>query len=789
MKNNLEIYDDFDSLAQTSSGVSAISLKRVINLAIRFWYLIIISGLLGFLSAYLINRYSTRIYTVKASIIIKENQENTEAQLLYNNNIVNPYRNFYNEVHVLKSYPLIQNVIESLNMMITFHREGNIKNSELYGNIPLTVSLLSKGDNIWDKSLLLNQFNEKEFGLDYFEDQSNELPAKKRYEYGDTIQISGESMTVIKSSDKSFNNNIKIKFSNPYLLAKAYSSKLNISWREQGSSVLDLGLSGPVPNKEIDFLNRFIEVYQEYDLEKKNQRAEKSVKFLEDQLLQIGDSLKYYESQIQRFNENNLSIDISEEAGRLYSKIQELESQLLEMRLKESYFEYLKEFLDKNDIGEAIITPSSVGISDPVIVELITQLINLISSVPEEGKTELFAQNPLYKDLERRMNLTKASILKTISNYSQTSEINRKFATEQMKVVKQELKKLPGIRQNLVDIERNYRLRENLYTYIQQKKAEASISRATATSDIAVINPPARLGGAIKPNVSQNYVIGSFAGILLPILIFILIELLNTRVQSKEDIESTVGFPVICGIGHDNSKDNLVAFNKPKSAIAESFRSLRSNLNYFTEGKDKKIFVITSSIAGEGKTFTTINLGTVLAFSEKRVLIVGADMRRPKIFDDFGLKNEFGLSQYLSGMNNLKEVIQETRINNLHLISGGVIPPNPSELLLTERCKKMIPNLLESYDYLIIDTPPVGLVTDAYVLSEKADHTLFLVRQGITPTEVLKYSEEEFKRRNITNLSILLNDIKKVGLGYGYGNNYGYGGQYGKDKYSYGYYS
>jgi capsular exopolysaccharide synthesis family protein len=288
-------------------------------------------------------------------------------------------------------------------------------------------------------------------------------------------------------------------------------------------------------------------------------------------------------------------------------------------------------------------------------------------------------------------------------------------------------------------------------------------------------------GGAISPDTSSNYLLGFGLGLFIPFVIIVALEVFNQKIQSREDIEKITSVPFIGGIGHYETKDNLAVSRKPRSAVAESFRAIRSNLNYFTGNQPKKIFLVTSSISGEGKTFTTINLATVFALSGRKTLIIGADMRRPKIFADFDLDNTKGLSGYLSQLNSFTEVLQQTAIENLDLISGGPVPPNPSELLLNDRFETLVKEAAKIYDYIIIDTPPIAIVTDAFVLAKHVDHTVFITRQNYTPKLFLRDIENSYRTNKLKNISIVLNDIYKSGYGYGYG--YGYGG-YG---YGYGY--
>jgi capsular exopolysaccharide synthesis family protein len=301
---------------------------------------------------------------------------------------------------------------------------------------------------------------------------------------------------------------------------------------------------------------------------------------------------------------------------------------------------------------------------------------------------------------------------------------------------------------------------------------------------VVVVNPPLA-GGFVSPKIRLNYLLAVSLGLAFPLMVFFGLELLNTKVQSREDIEEQTDVPILGGTGHKVSEGNLEVMTKPKSAVSESFRAMRSNLLYFMGKKETAVFLITSSISGEGKTFTSINLASVFTLTGKKTLIIGADMRRPKIFDDFQLNNQVGLSSYLAGLAEFDDVVQPTAYENLFMVSGGPVPPNPSELLLSKQMEKFMGIAREKFDIVVIDSPPLAIVADALELSKFADHTIFLVRQDYTPKLLLRSIQDFHKSGKLSNVSIVLNDIYRSGLGYGYGYGYAYGYTYG---YGYGYY-
>jgi capsular exopolysaccharide synthesis family protein len=776
------------SSAKDTAGMQ-INIKRILARAIRFWYLIALSLLLSLLTAYLINRYSQRVYPVKAAIIIKENDENVGAKFLYDNELLNPYRNFYNEIYIMKSYPLLQEVLESLGYEISFHREGDIVTTEYYETeFPVKVTIVDGSKNIYGRQLYFVVNDDQHFTMQHVTDDDTEGKEFTNLVFGDTVAVNGYKLLVQKMGNL---NEIRdkrfiVKFHNPISLAKLYSSRLSATWAEQGAAVVNLEISGPVAQKEIDFLNKFIERYQFYDVEKKNKAATMAMKFLDGQLFVIGDSLKQYEDQVENFKRKNIITNLEGETNRLYEKLVDFEDQKFQYKLTDNYYSYIEKLLIA-DQYEGVFTPSSVGITDNVIATLITEIITLQSQVNlyKSNRTkgvDKLEDNPRLVEMTQRIKYLKGDIRKTIENSRKTQQINVAFINDQIRLVEQQLKKLPRTERELVAIQRNYALRENLYVFLLQKRTEAGLSKASTTSDIMVVNPP-MASGATSPKVSRNYASAVGLGLIIPLLIFVLLEVANTRIQSKDDIEKLTDVPVIGGIGHNIASDPLIVYRKPRSAMAESFRALRSNLNYFTGNKDKKVFMVTSSIPGEGKSFTTLNIATVLALAGKKTVILGADLRKPKLFDDLNLNNDIGLSQYLSDMVQLDAIIQKSEIEGLYLIAGGPMPPNPSELLLRPAMTKLLTELRERFDFVVIDTPPLTYVTDAFVLAEFVDHTLFVVRQDYTPKPALQYLQDFYRSDKLTKVSILFNDLRKSGLGYGY-SGYGYGYGYG---YSYGY--
>lgn len=769
----------FDNeISGDKTGV-VLDFKRVLARAIRFWYVVVLFLAVSVTIAFYNTRYSQRVYPINASIMIREVQDINGAELLYNNALVDPYRNYLNEPYIIKSYPLIEQVIRSLNFHVTLLRQGYVMTTDSYSYLPLRAEWCG-GEHVEPGIFLFSIINESEIQVQL----GGEKGPIAKYPIGDTLNLEGRKLCFSAIKDRSIQEYIGVPFlleiKNPTSVAGSYIGRLGVDWAEQGAGVINLNLTGTVPEKEIDFMNRLIYEYSNRDLEKKNETASRTVQFISDQLRGISDSLKKVELRLERFGVNRKSGDMSREAQRLLERLEGFELQRTELLVHANYYQYLNDYMQRNSGLDQIILPSSIGLTDPVLTGLITSMMELQLELRAFTNTEQ-GRNPMVIAKLEKVDRLRIDISEAVKTLRATDKIKDDFINKQIRSIEEQLGTLPVSERQLVAIQRNYSLLENLYVYLMQKLSEASISQAANTSDIITINPPMK-GGVISPKPLQNYLIAIFIGLAVPFLLFVVFELLNNKVQSKEDVEKMTSIPFVGGVGHDTTHGNLTVMNRPKSGVAESFRALRSNLNYFTGGEGKKIFMVNSSISGEGKTFTTINLATVFAMSGKKILIVGADMRRPKIFQDFGRKNEVGLSTFLSGFNSFSEVLQDTEVPNLFFVSGGPIPPNPSELIMSVRFKEFIDHAKKEFEYVIIDTPPLALVSDAFEISKYVDHTVFVFRQNFTPKQFIKSIDEYYQSGKIKGISILLNDIYKSGLGYGYGQGYAY--HYG---YAYGY--
>lgn len=761
----------------------SIDYKRVIYQALRFWYLIVLSVVIALTISYVSNRYKVASYAVDASIIIKEGGDMMGGKSIYSGSFVQLSRNYLNEIYIIKSIPLIERTVHQLKFEHAFFRIGNILDKEYYKSLPLQVEVLDSSDRYFSFHFeVIDNARFRIYGR--YEDEGKFDEVK----FGDTITWGAIRFRLIKTSDDlsilETDQRWFYQYTPAISVAGVYVGKLSATWAEEGAGVINLSVAGPTKEKERDFMRGLIRNYQDYDLEKKNQASSNTIEFINKQLSGISDSLNQAERKLELFKTKNIITDLNSEALRLYQKIEGVELQKTELLVADRYFKYLDEYIKQNNDLDRAILPSSIGINDAVLGGLLTQMIELQTEIKINLRSDKLS-NPLMAEKQREIEEVKKSILELVENQKSINKIKFETFDQRLKELEVQVSYLPMAERQLVSIKRNYSLLENLYIYLLQKRAEAGITRASNTTDIVVVNPP-QINGPISSSALRSTIVWLSIGLIIPILIIVIFELLNTKVQSREDVEKITTIPFLGGVGHKSGEQNLEVFERPRSSISESFRALRSNLSYFLERKEKGVFMITSSVSGEGKTFTSINLAAVFALSGKKTLIVGADMRKPRLFNDLKLTNDYGLSNYLSGIMSFNEVIQKSAHENLDLISGGPVPPNPSELLLNNRMTLFLEEAKANYDFIFIDTPPLALVTDAFVLSSMVDHTLFIIRQNVTPKSLLRTIDDMYRAGKMGRISIVLNDIYKSGPGYGYGYGYAYGYGYGYGTYGYG---
>ncbi|MBZ0244662.1 MAG: hypothetical protein K8H85_01840, partial [Cyclobacteriaceae bacterium] len=513
----------FESETPTQTGFT-LDFKRVLARVIRFWYVGLLSLGVALTIAFYQTRYSERVYPVTSSLMIRETQETGGAELLYKNALIDPYRNYLNEPYIIRSYPLIEKVVRNLNFNVSFYREGYFMTTEAYSYMPVFATWCNP-DQIVKGQFIFTLKDENHYSLASFSD--NVSGSSTLFQLNDSIQFGEYDLCINRIPERNLKAYIGVPFllsiQDPTSVAGSYVSRLKVDWAEVGSGVINLSLTGTNPEKDIDFLNGLLQAYQALDLKKKNEAAERTIDFIQNQLVSIKDSLRTVEFQLERFGNSSRVKDMSADAQRLLERVGEFEVQKSELLIRQNYFKYLEEYLKQHsDNLDLVILPSSVGLTDPVINSLLTKMVDLQLEIKLYLGTEN-AQNPLVAGKVNRINEIKQNVQESINTLKSTDKIKMDFLNRQVKDIDQQLSLLPASERQLIAVQRNYSLLENLYVFLMQKLSEAGISMAANTSDVIAINPPMK-GGQLSPKPVRNYSIAALLGILIPLGIFILFE-------------------------------------------------------------------------------------------------------------------------------------------------------------------------------------------------------------------------------------------------------------------------
>ncbi len=769
----------------------SIDIKKYLFKFLANWYWFAIALSIALAVAYMVNRYSEPTYTISSSLIISDKQSDVasvEAIIAeLGRSRVRRKATVVNEISILKSYKMARTALEELDFGILYVGVGRreIAESKMYHNCPFVVIPDTSFNQLNGYPVNIKILSDREYLLEI----NDNYDIKRKLKFGETFDSEIFKFKILLSNpetfvfDKTNSNKYYFRFHDINSLAKQYRAKLNLDVNDEKGSILMLKLNGFVPEKMAVYLNKLSEVYIRSELIEKNLRAENTLEFIDEQLIVIVKDLNAAEVRLQDFRTKNQVINLSQKGTVLYDELIKIQNERFVYDVKTKYLDYLEASLQKKELDDAIVAPSVLGITDPALQKLVESYNMRLS---EKNKFSLVAQEdaPNLIIIRNELNAIKKALAEYIVSTRKTNQITLQAFEQKQDLINQQINQLPANERQQINIEREYKLNNELYTFLLEKRAEAGITKASNIADNKILDIARPENTAqLTPKRSQNYMIALVLGFGIPGAVILMFEFFNNKIEDKKDIESNTRIPIIGTIGHNEIHSDMPVYIDPKSAIAESFRSLRTNLQYILREKDQKIIMISSTISGEGKTFAAINLAIIMAMTNKKVLLVGLDLRKPSLHKIFDVPNETGISTYLSKQSEYDSIIKETSIENLYLTPSGPVPPNPAELIETEQMKNFFGKADKAFDYIVIDTPPIALVTDALLVSRHAHANLFMIRQRYSSKHVFELINKLEQEQKITAMNILVNDLKiPKYYGYNYGYNYGYGYGYGYGK-------
>jgi capsular exopolysaccharide synthesis family protein len=770
-----------------------IDIKLLFRKMVAHWYVFLITGVAIVSVAYLYIKFSDNVYQIRASILLSSDMSGgtRSEKFLKGMELLAGNTEIEDEIGILRSYNLVGSAIQKLDFGIAYFERQNLKTVEKYGvNRPFKVELDSTVDQMVNVPIYIHRTSDTTYDVTV----SAENPLTYNFytkQSGSTLSLVGiEAKGLQDKFFKSQNLGFKIHFEEPFDAAQSpgsaqffilydlaavtefYQSKLDIKPISRESNIVEISVRGKIPEKEILFLNTLLDVYLINELSKRNQLGLKTIKFIDDQLSGVSNELQEVEGSLESFRSRNNILDIDATAENLTKNLNRLEidKSLLESKL--NYYRYIAKSLDDRDNPKSIQAPSTFGLEDPFLNDLLVEYARL--NQERTGLNYSTRQgNPVVEVIDLKIANNKKALIENVTNFIEASSMALSELNRQIADIHQRLKGLPKSEREMVSIQRRFDFNDNVYNYLLEKRAEAGIAIASNTVEKTIVDHAQQVGGGpISPNRKGILIGAVMLSLFLAGGLIIVKDVINDNIVTTSDVERSTKIPFIGTITHGSRRERTSAIvAHSRSALGESFRSLRVNLQYLTLGQENHVIGITSSVPSEGKSFCSVNLAVAMAQAGRKTVVIDADMRRPQLARSFALDNDKGLSSYLIGSCSLDEVTRRTATKNLDVITSGPIPPNPVDLIGLPKMDELIRCLKENYDSIIIDSPPIGAVSEYIILMKYTHATICVVRSNYTHRNYLGKINKLYDDKKITNVSILLNDAKTSLNGYYYSYN------------------
>ena len=689
------------------------------------------------------------------------------------------------EIELLKTFLINQKALEKIDFSVKYFKTKSYKDIETYNTSPIKVTDISiYNENLIGKKITLHP-HDNYFTLSIknslidslFSFMSPvtyiEFDTKKKYLYGETIKNDFYQITINKN--KKFNTAIKfiLSGSKRRIYDDIIKKRLSVQQINPNAPLIEISFEDNIPSRGNDYINSLSQAFINTSVNSKNEQNNKVLTFINQQLAKIKTTLQDSENKLEGYKTKHKIIEPSIQAKKYIEKLSELEIKLSENTLKQKLIRNLLSFAQKNSNLDAI-APSLMELNDKPTLQLITTLQNL-QITAANLKTELTNKHPKVITIQRQMYHVRNKILYNLKNLKSLILQKHHSIKEEKLSYESKIQSLPKEEKKIVNINRNYQVSATMYNYLLKKKTESELLVISTISDYKIIDKAHANSKAIKPKKTLLMLVSPLIGLLLGILLATILHGLNNKISSREELERLTNLPLLGLIPQLNkSKVNLEVYKDSQSNFTESFRSLRSNLPTKTkEDEVAKVILITSTIASEGKTTITSNLASIFQMAGHKSIILSLDLRKPTLHNYFDLENERGMSSYLRGEDSVQDIIFATKHTNLHVITSGPIPNNPSELILSSKLLELLELLKTRYDYIFIDTAPIGLVSDSINLMKLADQNLIVLRENYAEESFLSSLDDLIRKNKLENVGLILNRSKSKTISYGYG--YGYG--------------
>jgi capsular exopolysaccharide synthesis family protein len=676
------------------------------------------------------------------------------------------------EIELLKSRLFFSRVIDAVDINVAYFRYGRLLDDERYGVNPFEVSYKIKTNALYNRPIDLEIVNDKTFRLT-IDEKTNE------YQFGEEIITSEYNLLISKTDElnqQAYGNYYFIIYTDDALV-DFLKENVQVVPESFTAKTLKISLQDHNRKKAQMLVNTIDSIYEIYTREAKNQALEQKISFLDERIKGTEAILKEYDTYFENFTIQNRSTNLGNDLSRTISRLEELDSIHFNLRGKRSEIELLKSQLSSNEplLLNAIFVEQ--------FPESIKEMLAGYQEIVKERSIKIlsYSENTfIIEQLDDEIELARTRLLAVIDSYENRIKEQILTVSTRKGLLENSLNQLPSLETEYTKNRRLYGQQEEFMLTLRRAKMEIEITRAGTVTDIMILSPASYPNDPVKPQKLLFYALGLVVGLVISVVFLLIRYLINNKVTGISELERLIHVPILGTLPMFKqlrlAQARLIIQQDSKSALSEALRTIRTNMEFMNGTKERHVISITSSVSGEGKTFVGVNLGAIIALSKLKVCIVDLDMRKPKIHLAFdNPENNEGVSTILSGKSELKKCIHSSSLEYLDYLPAGPIPPNPSELLLGENFDKLIEELHKMYDMVILDTPPVGLVTDGILIMKKSDLQLYVVRSGYTRRSYLKTIEQLKRTNRFEKLTVVLNSLEGTGnYGYGYGYGHGY---------------
>ncbi|PKV75518.1 GumC family protein [Pontibacter ramchanderi] len=756
-------------------------IREVVSKYLQYWYLFIIGGALSLAAAHFYcSYYTVPHYSISSTILLKGGENDADAGGLGEIGMIKSSKNINNEIEVLSSISLMQRVVSELGLSTSFFVEGRVKDIEIYGReVPIKLIVSHFDTAAYGKSITVNLKSATEYEI---EEEPEKLLV---YRYGQQVTRPYGIFKIviapgIAAKDIPTNQKIKVVFQNIKAVARHYNYALMIYPKREEASVLQINLVDPIPEKGRNIINKLVEVYSKEAVEDKNLKAASTIEFLDERLKYLTSELSDVEKDVEQYKRKNELTDVGAQATQYLAQASDYNSKLSEWAIQIDILESIEEYMRSSN-NQYKMVPSTLTIQDPTLSGLIGKF-NELQLERERILRNAFPDNPLVKNIDEQLKDLRANIIENLRNIKKGLVITSNNLKANSGQYQTKISKVPSMERELLEINRQQAIKQNLYLYLLQKREESALSLAANISNSRIIDPAIATDYPVSPNKQTIYLMSVLLGLSIPFAGIFVKDYLNDKVQTQRDVEQLTDTPILGDIMH-NDFETLVVTTGKRTPIVEMFRLIRAKLQFAAVDKENKTMLVTSCMSGEGKTFFSINIAATLALTGKKVVVLELDLRNPNISKELGLTKGPGISDYLiSNEISIADIIKPLEEPpGMSIISSGPIPPDPAELMMSSKLADLINDLKHSFDHIVIDTAPVGLVADAFSLSPIVDSTIYVVRYNYTSKKHLKTVDDIRRNKELKYPMIVMNDAKK-GNGSYYGYGYGYENKSTKNK-------